>query len=117
MCSIVPDVVKRKRKMKTSRILLLCSLFTLHCSLLAQQVIYVDASNNTGIENGTQEHPFNTIKEGIAASNAGATVMIKAGTYYPDSTWQEYQNALYLKPGIALIGEGRENTEIGRAHV
>jgi hypothetical protein len=112
MCSIVPDVVKRKRKMKTSRILLLCSLFTLHCSLLAQQVIYVDASNNTGIENGTQEHPFNTIKEGIAASNAGATVMIKAGTYYPDSTWQEYQNALYLKPGIALIGEGRENTVI-----
>ncbi len=79
---------------------------------LCQQTICVDASNNTGVEDGTQEHPFNTIKEGIAASNDGATVMITAGIYYPDSTWQEYQNALYLKPGISLIGEGRENTVI-----
>jgi hypothetical protein len=94
------------------------SCFTLHTVMLllalsptlyalGQQVIYVDAANNTGIENGTQEHPFNTIKEGIAASDAGATIMIKAGTYHPDSTWQEHDNALYLKPGIALSGEGR----------
>jgi hypothetical protein len=87
------------------------SFFIYHFSS-AQQTIFVDASNNTGIENGTQEHPFNTIKEGIAASNAGSTVMIKAGTYHPDSTWQEYQNALYLKPGISLIGEGQANTTI-----
>ena len=77
-----------------------------------QQTVYVDASNNTGIENGTQEHPYNTIKEGINASNPGAVVMISAGTYFPDSTWQEYDNAVYLRPGVSLTGEGRTNTII-----
>jgi len=99
----------------TSRKLQAVMLLLALCPMLyalGQQTIYVDASNNTGIENGTQEYPFNTIKEGVAASNAGTTVMIKAGTYHPDSTWQEYQNALYLRPGISLLGEGMENTDI-----
>ncbi len=91
--------------------LLLFAFCTLHFAL-SQQVVYVDVSNNTGIEDGTELHPFNTIKEGIAAANAGSTVMIKAGTYHPDSTWQEYQNALYIKPGVAMQGEGMENTII-----
>jgi hypothetical protein len=78
----------------------------------AQHTVYVDASNDSGIENGTPEHPFNTIKEGVANSTSGTTVMIREGNYYPDSTWQAYQNALYLKPGIALTGEGMANTII-----
>lgn len=89
-------------------LLALSPLLYAHC----QQTIYVDASNNTGIENGTQEHPFNTIKEGINASEPGAIVMISAGTYFPDSTWQEYDNAVYLRPGVTLTGEGRTNTII-----
>lgn len=79
---------------------------------LCAQSIYVDASNNTGIEDGSEQHPYNTIKEGVAAAMAGSTVMIKAGTYYPDESWSGYNNVLYLKAGVSLEGEGRENTLI-----
>lgn len=90
---------------------LLLSVNPLTC-VLCQQIIYIDDSNTSGIENGTIEFPYNTIEEGIAVSAGGDTIMVKTGTYYPDSVWQEYQNALYLKPGISIIGEGRENTII-----
>ncbi len=86
-------------------------VFALTCNLSAQN-IYVDASNNSGVEDGTQNNPFNTIKEGIEASNAGTILMISAGTYYPDSIWQENNNVLYLKSGITLKGEGMSNTII-----
>lgn len=79
---------------------------------LSAQTIYVDVTNTTGVEDGSELHPFNTIKEGIAAAMAGYTVMISAETYYPDSTWQGYNNVLYLKPGITLKGEGMSNTII-----
>lgn len=90
---------------------LLLSVNPLTC-VLCQQIIYIDDSNTSGIENGTIEFPYNTIEEGIAVSAGGDTIMVKTGTYYPDSVWQEYTNALYLKPGISIIGEGRENTVI-----
>jgi hypothetical protein len=79
---------------------------------LSAQTIYVDASNNTGVEDGTEQHPFNTLKEGIASSTAGTTIMIKAGTYYPDEIWTEYNNVLHLKPGVKLKGESQSNTMI-----
>ena len=78
----------------------------------AQQTIYVDASNNSGIEDGTVQHPYNTIKEGVAAATAGSNIMISAGNYYPDSIWNEFGNALFIKPGITLTGEGLANTII-----
>jgi len=76
------------------------------------QTIYVDVHNTSGIEDGTPEHPFNTVEEGISAATAGTTVMIKAGSYHPDSSWQTYSNALYLKPGVNLKGEGPEGSVI-----
>lgn len=77
-----------------------------------QQSIYVAASNNTGIEDGTIQHPYNTIEEGVAVATAGSIIMISAGNYFPDSTWNEFDNALYVKPGIALTGGGMANTII-----
>ena len=76
------------------------------------QTIYVDLSNNTGIEDGTEQHPFNTIKEGINAASPGNTVMIKSGTYIPDDSWSGNDHTLLLKAGVSLIGESRENTII-----
>jgi hypothetical protein len=82
------------------------------CLSLTAQVIYVDVSNTTGIEDGTTAHPFNTIKEGINAASAGNTVMIKQGTYVPDESWSGNNHTLFLKAGVKLIGESRDNTII-----
>lgn len=98
--------------MKKKYILLLLFTLSLAPFALSQQQIYVDASNTTGTEDGTGQHPYNTIKEGVAAATAGSNIMISAGNYYPDSTWNEFDNALYIKPGIDLTGEGMANTII-----
>jgi hypothetical protein len=100
------------KKMKRIQILmLLITLSPLHF-VMAQQIVYVDISNNSGIEDGSQQHPYNTIEEGIEVATAGTTLMISAGNYLPDSTWNQYNNALYIKPGISLLGAGMANTII-----
>ena len=43
-------------------------------------VIYVDGTN-VGSEDGTVDHPYNTIQEGINAASEGWTVNVAAGTY------------------------------------
>ncbi|HPF65796.1 T9SS type A sorting domain-containing protein, partial [Lentimicrobium sp.] len=92
------------RKMKTSHILLLCSLFTLHCSLMAQQVIYVDVSNNTGIEDGTMAHPFNTIPEGLQLSQNGDSISVLSGTYTEDP--------ILIEKCVSIAGESRISTMV-----
>ena len=72
----------------------------------------MDISNNTGNENGTEQHPFNTIKEGINAASPGNQVMIRQGTYIPDDSWSGNPHTLLLKAGVSLVGEGSENTII-----
>jgi len=76
------------------------------------QVIFVDAANVTGIEDGSAQHPFNTIKEGINAAVPGAVVNIKNGTYIPDDSWSGNDHTLLLKAGVSLLGESRDNTII-----
>jgi len=65
--------------------------------------IYVDIGNTSGIEDGTQTHPFNSIIEGIDAVAPGKSVMMAAGTYYEQ---------LIINKSIALQGESRDNTFI-----
>lgn len=97
--------------MKKRKFFILVSLiiFSFVCKA---QIIYVDAGNSTGIEDGTQLHPYNTIKEGINAAIPGSTVMIKQGTYVPDESWSGNNHTLYLKAGVKLVGESRDNTII-----
>jgi parallel beta-helix repeat protein len=59
--------------------------------------IYVDVSNTSGNEDGSQEYPFNTIMEGINAAYDGDTVLVSAGTYYEN---------VVMKAGVDLIGVG-----------
>jgi hypothetical protein len=75
------------------------ALVFLSCFTYAN-IIYVDDSNTSGIENGTLQYPFNTVAEGIDAANAGDTVYIFAGVY-PETGWQ----FLYLKDGLVITGE------------
>jgi hypothetical protein len=42
---------------------------------------YVDCDNISGIEDGSEKHPFNAIGEGIAASSEGDTVLVAPGLY------------------------------------
>ena len=70
------------------------------------QKVYVDAGNTTGIEDGTIQHPFKTIEEGITESKTGDTIFVKNGNYSP------LGGELYLKPGTILFGENPENTII-----
>ena len=44
--------------------------------------IYVDVDNNSGKEDGSVEHPYNTITEAATAAKAGDTVQVAEGTYY-----------------------------------
>jgi len=71
--------------------------------------IYVDAANTTGIEDGTETHPFNTITEGIDAVALGKSVIVTAATYN--------EQLIINKEGITLQGIDKENTFINGASV
>lgn len=65
--------------------------------------IYVDIGNTSGIEDGTQTHPFSTITEGIDAVAPGKSVLVSAGIY---------NEQLIINKGITLQGAGKESTSI-----
>jgi hypothetical protein len=90
--------------MKTKMLSFFLGIFTV-CNLHAQ-VVYVDAANTSGVEDGTQIHPYNTPEEGMVAALAGQTLSIRNGTYVPSG------GILYLKPGVVIVGESREKTLI-----
>ncbi len=64
--------------------------------------IYVD-DDNTGIEDGSQTHPWNTIQEAVNAAQPGDTVYVYNGTYN--------EHVIINKP-LNLVGASRDNTTI-----
>jgi hypothetical protein len=58
-------------------------------------VIYVDNSNTTGIEDGTQEHPFDTIQEALAVAGAGYEIRV-------DDSGMDYMGPVLLRYEIPL---------------
>ena len=48
--------------------------------------VRVDDDNKTGIEDGSAEHPFDTIQEGLNAVRDGGTVKVARGTYTENLT-------------------------------
>ena len=43
--------------------------------------VWVDLTNNTGVESGSIGNPFNTVFEGVSAVYQGGTVFIAGGNY------------------------------------
>lgn len=64
---------------------------------------YVDAGNNSGIEDGTKTYPYNTISEGLVVATPGESVIVNAGTY---------NEQLVINKGIILKGLNQDNTFI-----
>ena len=76
---------------------------------ISAQTIYVDISNNTGIENGSQEHPFNTIAEAMDVAQDGYTISIASGTYPEDS--------IKVKKCVNISGQGPNSTIVNGTFV
>lgn len=64
--------------------------------------IYVD-DDNTGVEDGSQANPWNTIQEAVDVAQPGDTVYVNNGTYN--------EHVIVNKP-LNLVGASRDNTTI-----
>jgi parallel beta-helix repeat protein len=68
------------------------------------KVIYVDASNiGDPLEDGSIEHPFDRMQEGIDVAFYGDTIFVKGGNY---------REHVIVNKALTLIGENKETTVI-----
>ncbi len=65
--------------------------------------IYVDDDNTEGPWDGSTEHPYQFIQDGIDIASYGDTVFVFSGIYYEN---------LVVEKSICLIGENRDTTII-----
>jgi predicted outer membrane repeat protein len=66
---------------------------------------FVDCDNVSGLEDGSPEHPFDTIEEGINAAGEGETVAVAAGTY----TGPQNRDLDFGGTNTALVGITRSH--------
>jgi len=98
--------VTPSRSFRAPLMLLIAFLISAMTISVYAATIYVDDSNVSGVEDGTPANPYNTIEEGIVATVAGDTVSIATGSYLSPG------DTLYIKPGVALVGEHADSTII-----
>src|SRR6266508_178992 len=61
----------------------------------AGTTVFVDSSNNSGVEDGTPTSPFKSIQEGINVAVSGDMVGVAPGIYYEN---------LIVKAGLQIVG-------------
>jgi parallel beta-helix repeat protein len=70
--------------------------------------IYVDIKNHEGPWEGTLEHPYRWIWQGIEAANSGDSVFVFWGLYSDGNG----ERPVYIDKSINLIGEDKYSTEV-----
>ena len=65
--------------------------------------IFVDSSNTSRIEDGSTDHPFNTIQEGINVAVSGDLIGVAPGIYYEH---------LFVTAGLQIVGTDPATTII-----
>ncbi|MBU1023507.1 right-handed parallel beta-helix repeat-containing protein [bacterium] len=74
-------------------------------------MIYVDDSNTSGIEDGTQANPYNTIQEGVDAAPVNYTVLV-------DDSGNAYEEQVDMKSNIIVrSGNWDDSDGTGRAFI
>jgi hypothetical protein len=92
--SEVMEDVSRREETSVSQTVTEASRYT-----LVTNANFVDGDNRSGVENGTAEHPYNTISEG--ASNA-----VGDGVIYVYDAAASYTENVFLRDGQTIWGSG-----------
>ena len=66
-------------------------------------IVYVNRQNTTAIEDGSSEHPFNTIAEGVAVVESGGSLVIHSASYGETLTIDRAMQ-LQSNGGVVTIG-------------
>ncbi|MBN1348768.1 right-handed parallel beta-helix repeat-containing protein [candidate division KSB1 bacterium] len=76
--------------------------FIVHLGSAGGQYVFVDQTN-TGVEDGSRNHPFRTISSGILNASSGDTVLVAAG---------DYAERLLMRENIFVKGMGALVTRV-----
>ena len=80
--------------------------------ILRRSPVYVDWRNQTGPEDGTSEHPYNTIQEGIDAAPEHALILVAAGTYLENIVPKSYLTLRGEDPETTIIDGGSSGSVV-----
>ncbi len=103
----VNDSMKRSFEKKSLAVVIIVLFFgSIIPSMVAErpvliETIYVDDDNTDGPWDGTQDHPYQRIQDGVDATGNGDTVFVYSGIYYEN---------LVVDKSIILQGEDKNTT-------
>ena len=95
--------MKTRRRPARGPRALAVALFLLAPMAARAAIVRVDILNDTGIEDGSAAHPYNTIQEGISHAGSGDRVLVAPGLY---------KETLLMKDGVSVQGAGARTTII-----
>ena len=101
---------KSKAILSISLIILIAQIFIIPRLPAVNGIIYVDDDNTEGPWDGTFEHPYQYIQDGIDAALVNGTVSVSNGTYPGDIVINKTLNVIGANKGKTIIdGHGANN--------